>query len=213
MQDLTFSACLHHWWWSFTDKKPRQGSWVALLETTELLPWPRAALWLSASGPGLGLFKNLIMDSDFNGVVRNFLLMVTFRTIIPCLSPLLHLCMGLLHTALFSELCKGASLLSAGSPPIPPPPPSSPHLLAPASHQEQEIQEAQKDNYPSNCHHRHTAQEFISHSKEYLAIIPHCTYCNISLPPILSRKWDNCNSHSGWLSLRVQAKERRHSKS
>lgn len=153
------------------------------------------------------------MDLDFNGGVRNPLLMVTvwhYSMSEPtCAS-------GLSHTALFPLPCKGASLLSAGSPPTPPPPPqppSSPHLPAPASHQEQEIQEAQKDNYPSNCHHRHAAKEFISHSKEYLAIIPHCTYCNISLPPILSRKWDNCNSHSGWLSLRVQAKAGRHRQS
>lgn len=88
-------ACITGDGLSLTDRRPRPGSWVALFETTELLPWPWAALcsyrhW----GLSLGYLKNLIMDSGFDGVVRNFLLMVIFSRIIPCLSSLLHLCIG-----------------------------------------------------------------------------------------------------------------------
>lgn len=88
-------ACITEDGLSLTDRRPRQGSWGALFETTELLPWPWAALSsYQHQGLSLGYLKNLVMDSGFNGVVRIFLLMVIFSHITPCLSSLLHLCIG-----------------------------------------------------------------------------------------------------------------------
>ena len=51
---------------SFTNKKWTQKRWVPLFKTTELLPWPWAALsGYQHLGLSLGYLKNLVMDSGF----------------------------------------------------------------------------------------------------------------------------------------------------
>lgn len=111
------AACITEDGLFLTDKK-RQGSWVAFFETTELLPWPWAALSsYQHRGLSLGYLKNLIMDSDFNGVVRIFcwlfiLLLYVIYSHYSMSESTVHVCIGsITHRSVFIATQRCFSLL------------------------------------------------------------------------------------------------------